>query len=344
MGLSQLSMSSNNANVMDEVDINVIIRPNLSVLEASDPHLSQLKIEKTISLDTKTLVRDLCRKVVEEYYLENLVDDLQVYVKHPNLEYYHLSSFFPSMNGEIGYVSRLFGKKLTIKILVPVKSCGFIKMAIADRVYENSVQYLLSKTDDVKSQLPDINIQYLANEVNGRSIRYLPLKTLLQMDEEITHALQSRVKSISRDGTPPLNKDDSINFPSLPRDSIDSYVGTAHEELGINIDELLVISGGSSTPSPSKEAHEKVPPSMRTNRRRAIRYKEEEVAFLEDWYESLGGTSPDDCVLQDLAYALNAISGRSEPNKIADRNIFNWWKRRRTRERKEYRLITKLFL
>uniref|UniRef100_A0A0N5BRR3 Homeobox domain-containing protein n=1 Tax=Strongyloides papillosus TaxID=174720 RepID=A0A0N5BRR3_STREA len=319
--------------VVDEITIKLIIRPNLNISDAGDPHLSQLKIEKTVSLNPKTLVKDVCRKVMEEYYLGNLVDDFQVFVQHSNLEYYHLSSFFPSMDAEIGSVGRLFGDRLTIKILIPVKSCGFIRMAIVDRVYENSIEYLLSKTGDVKSELQDTIIQYLINDC---SIRYLPLETLLQMDEEITRALQPDVRSMSGDAVPPEDKDDSLKYAVV--------VGIAHEELGINIDDLQICSSGNSTLSPSKVNREEVPPSTRANRRRAIKYKEEEVAFLEDWYDTLGGTPPDDCILQELSNVLNAISGRSEPNKIAGRNVFNWWKRKRTRERKEFDSISKLIL
>uniref|UniRef100_A0A0N5BPK4 Homeobox domain-containing protein n=1 Tax=Strongyloides papillosus TaxID=174720 RepID=A0A0N5BPK4_STREA len=305
-------MSSSNSNMANEVVIKVIIKPNISFTDVSDSYLSQLKIEKTLSLDGKTLVNDLCKEIVEKCCLGHLVGHHQVFFQHSNLEYYPLHSYFPNMNAEIGSFCHLLEGILTVKILVPVESFGFIKMAKVDRVYDSLIKYLLSKMGDETSQSRDPLIQYITNVVKGCPIRQLPLETLIKVDEKLTHALQSSVRSMS-EGVPQLpNKDNSLNLSSVPGNSIDN--------------------GGSSIPSLNEVDREEVPPGTIAKRRREIKFREEEVAFLEDWYELVEGARPDNCVLQVIADALNSISSRSEPNKIAGKNVFNWWKRRRNSE------------
>uniref|UniRef100_A0A0K0G136 Homeobox domain-containing protein n=1 Tax=Strongyloides venezuelensis TaxID=75913 RepID=A0A0K0G136_STRVS len=305
-------MSSSNLNMTDEVALKVIIKPNISFTDVSDQYLSQLKIEKTLSLDGKTVVNDLCKEVVEKCCLEHLVDHLQVFIRHPNQEFYPLCSYFPNMNAKIGSFCHLLEGSMTIKILVPVESFDFIEMTKADRVYESFIKYLLSKMGDNKSQSTDPVIQFVTNVVKCCPIRQLPLETLIQVDEKLTHALQSNVRSMSGDVAPPPDKDNNLNLSSVARDTI--------------------CSGGNSSLSSYKVHPKKVPPVTIVRKHKEMKFKEEEVAFLEDWYELVGGARPDDCVLKIIVDALNSISGRSEPNKIASKNVFNWWKRRRNNE------------
>ena len=99
------------------------------------------------------------------------------------------------------------------------------------------------------------------------------------------------------------DKENSLHLSSVPRDSIGS--------------------GGNSTSSPYNVDREEVPPGTIARRGRGIKFREEEVTFLEDWYELVERARPDDCVLQVIADACNSISSRSEPNIIAGKNVFN---------------------
>uniref|UniRef100_A0A0N5CHN4 DEK_C domain-containing protein n=1 Tax=Strongyloides papillosus TaxID=174720 RepID=A0A0N5CHN4_STREA len=132
-------MSPNNSTMADGIAIKVILKPILGLMDANDPQLSKLEIEKTITRNPRTLVKDLCKSVMEEYNLGNVGDDdFQVFVRHPNLEYNPFRTFFHDMNSPIGSVALLLEDTLTIKILISLKFCECIKMVKVDEVYEGS--------------------------------------------------------------------------------------------------------------------------------------------------------------------------------------------------------------
>uniref|UniRef100_A0A0K0F5B4 SAWADEE domain-containing protein n=1 Tax=Strongyloides venezuelensis TaxID=75913 RepID=A0A0K0F5B4_STRVS len=212
---------------------------------------------------------------------------LAVFIQHLNQEFYPLCSYFPNMNLEIGSFCHLLEGSLTVKILVPVESFDFIEMTKADRVYESFTKYSFSIMGDDKSQLTNPVIQYVTNVVKCCSIKKLPIETLTQVDEKLPHALQSSVRSMSGDVAPLPDKDNNLNLSSVARDTI-------------------------------------VPPATIIRKRREMRFKEEEVAFLKDWYELVGGARPGDYLQEIIVDALNSISGYSESNKIAGKNVFNW--------------------
>uniref|UniRef100_A0A0N5BA02 FERM domain-containing protein n=1 Tax=Strongyloides papillosus TaxID=174720 RepID=A0A0N5BA02_STREA len=104
----------------DGVAMKVIIKPFLGFIEVRDPHLSELPIEKTLTLDPRTLVKDLCKSVMEGYNLGHGGGDFQVFIRHLNLEFYPFRTFFHDRNASIGSVAVLLEGVLTIKILIPL--------------------------------------------------------------------------------------------------------------------------------------------------------------------------------------------------------------------------------
>uniref|UniRef100_A0A0N5CBB1 Chromo domain-containing protein n=1 Tax=Strongyloides papillosus TaxID=174720 RepID=A0A0N5CBB1_STREA len=70
-------MSSENFDMRDPITLKVIIRPSLDVFTLRDKSLSQLAIEKTLPLDPKTLIKDLCKKAMEKCNLEFFANDCQ---------------------------------------------------------------------------------------------------------------------------------------------------------------------------------------------------------------------------------------------------------------------------
>uniref|UniRef100_A0A0N5B2R5 FERM domain-containing protein n=1 Tax=Strongyloides papillosus TaxID=174720 RepID=A0A0N5B2R5_STREA len=76
------------------------------------------KLRETLTRNPRTLVKDLCKSVMEEYNLGHLADDFEVFVRYPNLEYYPFRTFFHDTNASVGSVAVLFEGILTIKKLI----------------------------------------------------------------------------------------------------------------------------------------------------------------------------------------------------------------------------------
>uniref|UniRef100_A0A0N5C1E3 WS_DGAT_C domain-containing protein n=1 Tax=Strongyloides papillosus TaxID=174720 RepID=A0A0N5C1E3_STREA len=162
-------MSSNGSTIAGGVAIKVIFKPILGLMDARDPRFMQ--------------------KCYGRVQHRHMGDDFQVFVRHPNLEYYPIRTFSHDTNVSIGSVALLLEDILTIKIVIPLNlfyDCN-PSTIIPDVVYERFIEYLISRLGDNKSQVSDPIIQYVKNEVEGRSIRQLPLETLSKMDKELTH-------------------------------------------------------------------------------------------------------------------------------------------------------------
>uniref|UniRef100_A0A0N5BEC9 Homeobox domain-containing protein n=1 Tax=Strongyloides papillosus TaxID=174720 RepID=A0A0N5BEC9_STREA len=326
-------MSSNNSTMAGEVTIKVIIRPSLGFMDARDPHLSQLAIAENVTLNPKILIKDLCKSVMEGYNLGHVANDFQVLVQHSNLEYYPLSTFFHDMNAKIGSVASRFEDILTIKIFVPLKFCEDIRMVKVEGVYKNIIKYLLSRVDDKEGQLPDSIIQYIRYEAEGYTIKQLPLETLSKMYEGLAHALKSDVTSMSLNVALTPDRDNTLNFASVPRDDSISPRGVDSDTLKQCIDALDIIIGDGSPLSSSQENHDEVELGARSKKR--VKYsKEIELPILERWY---GSSCNHD--YGRYAEALNTISGRTGLDRLTPGNICSWFRRRRARDRRDQKML-----
>uniref|UniRef100_A0A0K0FZY5 Homeobox domain-containing protein n=1 Tax=Strongyloides venezuelensis TaxID=75913 RepID=A0A0K0FZY5_STRVS len=328
-------MSLKTSTSADGVAITAIIKPILGFMEVKDNYISELAVEKTVTLSPRVLIKDLCRNVMEVYNLGHVADDFQVYIRHSNSEYYLLNTFFHDMNAEIGSVAPLFKDTLTIKIFVPLKFCECIKTVKADGVYENFIKYLISRMSDKKSQLRDEIIQYVRNEAKGCPIRQLPLETLTKMDEKLTHALQLNVTSMSEIVSPTPQKDCSLSIASVPRDNSISPRGVEPDDLKLCIDDLESIIGDSLTTSSSQENHKVVRLDAKPKKR--VKYdKKVELPILEKWYGSSSSYVHD---FTQYAEALNTVSGRIESNRLTSKNIRSWFERKRIRDKRDQKML-----
>uniref|UniRef100_A0A0N5BTI6 Homeobox domain-containing protein n=1 Tax=Strongyloides papillosus TaxID=174720 RepID=A0A0N5BTI6_STREA len=317
---------------MDITIVKVIVKPSINITSGNYSTLSQQTIEKDIALDSRILVKDLCRQIMEKIGLQDLVNQSQAFIQHSNLEYYPLSSFVPDMNIKIGSVTPLLKSELVVKILVPLKSDDFVKMEEVNVLCRKLIQYLLSEVPDVENHLPSAIIQARRN---CQSIRQFPLETLIQMNEEI-------IGSMNRSTTPTSNAGQNSSLFSTPRmysNSFDArarYHGVMFNDMEKSFCNLPVFSGGNSYPKSFQVSHEKVSQGTTPYVCRVIRYnKEVEVPILEQWYKTLAGASPTYFDFQNYASALNILSFRDDHNKITAKNIHGWYKRRKASERKE---------
>uniref|UniRef100_A0A0N5BTI8 Homeobox domain-containing protein n=1 Tax=Strongyloides papillosus TaxID=174720 RepID=A0A0N5BTI8_STREA len=325
---------------MDAIIVKVTIRPSLDIIGGRASNPFHEKIEE-MALDPKILMKDLCRKIMEKMGLEDLADQSQAFIQHSNMEYYPLNIAYPDMNVKIGSACPLVNQKLTVEILVPLRFEDLIKAKEIDIIYRNLFQYLLLKIPDIENQIPDV---YFKDEGKGYpSMRYFPLNTLLQMNEEITNAIKLHIGSMSRSPTPTSNGDDNSNLLPAPRmTSISSEIDVRHNDVvgsGIdnnNVGELSVFNGDNSTSQASQGNHEGVSPGTGSKKCRAIRFdKDTELPILERWYKSLEGKTPPDSDFQKYASALNILSMRSEPNRLTSDNIIGWYKRGKYNGRKQ---------
>uniref|UniRef100_A0A0K0F211 Homeobox domain-containing protein n=1 Tax=Strongyloides venezuelensis TaxID=75913 RepID=A0A0K0F211_STRVS len=328
------SMSSNNSTMVGEVTIKVIIRPSLGFMDVKDPHLSKLSIEENITLNSRISIKDLSKSVMKRYNLGDVDNDFQVLVQHSNMEFYPLSSFFHDMNTKIGSVASQFGEIMTIKIFVPLKICEDIRIVKVEGVYKNIINYLLSRVDDKENQLPDAIIQYKRYEAEGCPIRQLPLETLSRMDQELSHAFKSSVTSMSKNDALTSDKDNSLNFASVPRDDSTSPLDIDSGIFQYYISTLDSIIEDFSSSSSSEENQEEV--QLDARRKRRVKYdKEIELPILERWYKSSSYTHD----FGRYAEAINTISGRTGLDRLNSENIRSWFRRRRARERKDQKLL-----
>uniref|UniRef100_A0A0N5C9B9 Homeobox domain-containing protein n=1 Tax=Strongyloides papillosus TaxID=174720 RepID=A0A0N5C9B9_STREA len=328
-------MSLNKSTIADGVVIKAIIKPNLGFMEVKDTYISELAVERTVTLSPRVLIRDLCRSVMEVYNLGHMADDFQVYIRHPNLEFYLLNAFFNDMNAEIGSVAPLFKDALTIKIFVPLQFCECIKMVKADGVYENFIKYLISRVGGKESQLSDEIVQYVKKEAKGCPIRQLPLEILTKMDEKLTHALQSNVTSMSEVVPPTPQRNHSLSFASVPRDNSISPRGVEPDDLKLCINDLESIIGDGLTTSSSQENHAEIHLGARPKKR--VKYdKKVELPILERWYNGSSYTHD----FARYAEALNIVSGRLESDRLTSKNIRTWFERKRVRDRRDQHGLT----
>uniref|UniRef100_A0A0N5C369 MAGE domain-containing protein n=1 Tax=Strongyloides papillosus TaxID=174720 RepID=A0A0N5C369_STREA len=301
-------MSSNSSTMASGVAIKVIIKPILGLMDASHPQLSKLEIEKTITRNPTTLVKDLCKSVMEEYNLGHLSDDFEVFVRYPNSEYYPLGTFLHDRNASIGSVAVLLEGILTIKILVPLNlfyDCNPNTMT-PDVVYEKFIKYMISRLGNNNSQVPDPIIQYVRNEMEGRSFEQLPLETLFKMDRELTHARQWNITSMSRNLSQAPER--SLNFASDPKDISSSSGGVGSDVFQECIAVLdSIIDGGSSTTS-SHKGRKEVQQGGRP-KERIIYDKEIGLSMLKGSYKSSYA-----CDFGRYAEALDDISARIGKN------------------------------
>uniref|UniRef100_A0A0N5BGA1 Uncharacterized protein n=1 Tax=Strongyloides papillosus TaxID=174720 RepID=A0A0N5BGA1_STREA len=118
-------------------------------------------------------------------------------------------------------------------------------------VYEKFIKYMISR-------LGNNNIQSVKNEMEGRSLRQLPLETLPKMDEELTHALQWNVTSMSRSVSQTPERNQSLNFASVPRDSSSSLGSVGSDAFKDCIEALNLIIGDISTKTSPQENNDEV--------------------------------------------------------------------------------------
>uniref|UniRef100_A0A0K0EZF1 Homeobox domain-containing protein n=1 Tax=Strongyloides venezuelensis TaxID=75913 RepID=A0A0K0EZF1_STRVS len=321
---------------MDAIIVKVIIRSSLDIIGGRALNPFHEKIEEMV-FDSKILMKDLCRKIMEKIGLEDMVDQSQAFIQHSNMEYYPLNSLCPNINTEIGSVSILFNQKLTVEILIPLRFEDIIKLQEIDVMYRNLFQYLLLKVPEIGDHIPDAVDKYFKDEEKvNPSMRDLPLKTLLQMNGELINAIKLHTESMTRSLTVTSNGSDNSNLPpTLRMSSISCQTDVRHHDVvgsGIdnNVGELQVFNDDNSTPSVPQENHEEVSLDNRANNYRLIRYnKDTEVPILEQWYKSLNGKTPTDSDFQKYANALNVLSKRCDPNRLTSDNIFGWYKRRK---------------
>uniref|UniRef100_A0A0N5CAW1 Homeobox domain-containing protein n=1 Tax=Strongyloides papillosus TaxID=174720 RepID=A0A0N5CAW1_STREA len=146
-------MSSSNTTMADGVAIKVIIKPVLGLMDASDQNSSELAIEKTLTLNPMTLVKDLCKSVMEGCNLGHLGDDFEAFIRHSNLEFYSFRTFFHDMNAPIGSVAVLFEDILTIKIFIPKNLfCECYNTMTINGMYESFIKYMISELSDNRNQ------------------------------------------------------------------------------------------------------------------------------------------------------------------------------------------------
>uniref|UniRef100_A0A0N5BTI7 Uncharacterized protein n=1 Tax=Strongyloides papillosus TaxID=174720 RepID=A0A0N5BTI7_STREA len=318
---------------MDITIVKVIVKPSVSIISENDANLSQLAIEKYVALDSRIFVKDLCRKIMEKIGLQDLVNQSHAFIQHSNLEYYPLNSFIPDMNVDIGSISPLLKNKLTVKLLVPLKSDDFVKMEEVNILCRNLLQYLFLKIPEIGNHIPDVIYQYIKDEGrNCHSIRQFPLETLIQMNEE-------NIGSINRSNTFTSNAGQNSSLFSTPRmysnsfDCKTRYHGVMFSEMGNSLGNLQEFSGGNSYPGLFQVNHDRLSSGNRPDANRSIIYnKDVELPILQQWYKSLGGSPPTNSDLQNHAFALNILSSRSDPNKLTADDILDWYKKRQACE------------
>uniref|UniRef100_A0A0N5BC72 Homeobox domain-containing protein n=1 Tax=Strongyloides papillosus TaxID=174720 RepID=A0A0N5BC72_STREA len=275
-------MSSNNSTMVNGVAIKVIIKPTFGLMDVRYSHLSELAIEKTITPNPRTLVKDLCKSVMEGYNLGHVSDDFKAFIRHSNLEFYPFRTFFHDMKSPISSVAVVFEDILTIKIFIP-KNLFFecYNTITINGVYESFIKYMISELSD--------------------------------------------------------NRNQSLNFASVPRDSSSSPGSVGSDVFKDCIDALdLIIGDGSGTTS-SQESQEEVQLGGRPKKR--IKYnKEIELPILELLY-----TRSDTHDFEQYASGLNALSGRTGSDRLTPRKISSWFKRRRARDRRNQRLSMEEF-
>uniref|UniRef100_A0A0N5C139 Non-specific serine/threonine protein kinase n=1 Tax=Strongyloides papillosus TaxID=174720 RepID=A0A0N5C139_STREA len=297
--------------------IKVILKPILGLMDTRDAHSSELEIEKTLTLNPRTLVKDLCKSVMEGYNSGHVNDDFRVLACHSNFEFCPFRTFFHDTNAPIGSVAVLFEGMLTIKILIPLNlfydcDCNPNTMT-PDVVYEEFIKYMISRLGNNNSQVPDPIIQYVKNEMEGRSFKQLPSETLSIMDRELTHARQWNITSMSRSASQSPKR--SISFASDPRDSSTSSGGVGSDVFQECIAVLDSIIDGVSGTTSSQKSHKEIQQGGRA-KEGVIYDKEIELPMHELLYSRSHAHD-----FGRYACELNVLSGRTGSDKLTAGNI-----------------------
>uniref|UniRef100_A0A0N5CA26 Homeobox domain-containing protein n=1 Tax=Strongyloides papillosus TaxID=174720 RepID=A0A0N5CA26_STREA len=298
-------MSSNSSIVKDLVTIKVAIQQCFD---------STSVIEKTVTLDPNTVLRDVRREVMKEYDLpERLADSFDCKLSSYKFMLFSVSilvsdmnigslntvgSLFPSANSEMNTVSQLFERKPIVKIFLPPAWYNHVKIRDENRICKRLLQHVVSKIGNGGSQSTNTVIRYIANETISCPMSQLPYKTFLRMDKEMDREAESNVRSMDENAAPILGGGES----------------------NVDIDDSGVFTD---------QSNQVMDQNQRTTR---IRFREEEIPLLERWYREKGGELPNDEELQLYTHQLNNVYNRSGNKKITEKKVFRWFSKKKYRK------------
>uniref|UniRef100_A0A0K0F374 Homeobox domain-containing protein n=1 Tax=Strongyloides venezuelensis TaxID=75913 RepID=A0A0K0F374_STRVS len=323
---------------MQNIPIKVIVKRVINVQNSSDSFAFEAENERIVFINPGTLIKDVCREIMNKIGLDHLINNSQAYIQFPGPRYFTFESFFTNLDANIGIVKSLFGEALVVRISSIGDAKDFSDLDMKKSVCSNLIQLLLKKYPSMTQYIENPDVLDIINSLNTTSDIKIPYQTIFNINRGLEDELIStnlneiRPSSYFRNSEQPPTPSSltgDLN-PQKPKEELSPDNGSIIKTILQNISSQQGYMKSILTPGSRQHYYSRCRVSFDPTK---------ETPILEKWYEE--NKTPTSFQLQHYANHLNEMSNRTPNARITSHNVKIWFKNRRAKENRVSKLLEK---
>ncbi|CEF62200.1 Hypothetical protein SRAE_1000047400 [Strongyloides ratti] len=311
---------------MKTTNLNVIIKPIINEVNNKNPFLTTKECQTSIEVDSNTLLKDVCKVVLEQNGIGHLAFTSKAFIEAPGSRSINCETFYPDKEINIDIVRNLVGNPFIIVIYAHGEVEDFCEAtlrksalsSLLDFLHNNEPSHNNLKMDPIVKKF----IEYIKNNSNEKTLD----RNLSMINDNLVNGTNCHNNITLRTPVHP-NSTSKVEVESRSRQAKKYLPSQANSPtLGVNVNlynhlkEKSIISGSPLLKTPLSSRLDCKSRKTKLNQLR-------EVNSLRQIYQNKGKLTTSEII--QFTKKINAVCKRPGNLKITPYQVSSWLKNRK---------------